>query len=182
MRKLFVLVAVLIFFATNHLPAQQIRWAANAPLVWSDFKGQPQFDSRYSAATYSYLDYKLRYCTIYSAEATVTGMFSVFRSWKKYMGVGSYVLTHEQTHFDITELYAMKVRQSFARYRSMHKRKFHKEEWLKRVHSRYARELRRYQHKYDRQTNHGNDRDMQQYWNEQIAKEFLELKDFELKP
>ena len=73
---------------------------------------------------------------------------------------------HEQLHFDITEVYARKLRQELA------KTKFSKnaKAEVKEIYRNILKELNDFQNKYDSETNFSRDTVQQLIWNKKIKK------------
>jgi len=78
-----------------------------------------------------------------------------------------YVLKHEQLHFDITELYARKLRQM------MHETDFKKVKnisaEISKMYNRVMADENKEQNKYDKDTEHGLNAAKQQVWSDDIA-------------
>lgn len=79
--------------------------------------------------------------------------------------VDSVILSHEQLHFDIAELYARKFRKQLSETQFSTDIKAE----VKELYQKVLKELYIYQNKYDRETNFSRDRKQQQYWNAMIA-------------
>ena len=148
-------------------------WSKNKKLMWCDFKGVEK-DKNINGATSStgimmlpYMNkdkkysYKVLACFYKNTSSTNTNS-------------SNYILNHEQLHFDITELFARKIRQeikiqelksSYVDHISIY-RKSHKE-------------YRRYQNLYDIETNHSTNFENQKKWDFKI---FQELKKFDCVP
>ncbi|MFN3446408.1 MAG: DUF922 domain-containing protein [Bacteroidia bacterium] len=88
-----------------------------------------------------------------------------------------YALNHEQMHFNITEIFARKLRMrltklNFAKVSNMQKK-------LQEQYDKIGAELSAYQDSYDRETEHGQNPAKQKIWNEKIMLELTELNEFE---
>jgi hypothetical protein len=146
-------------------------WSATRRLSWSDFQGRPPQTGEEGART----AYGLYYAWSCRGEAFsfhAVAAFHPLRSWVKPIVVGhpgesGRVLRHEQTHFDITEVFARRMRQRFATLASPCARD---DAELRRL----ARELvdaeKETQQRYDRETNHGLLTDRQAGWNADVAR------------
>jgi len=112
MNTIFLLCALLslpCLFGTNS--NQEILWAKEIKLSWDDFIGEiPSEDGAFQAVTYSTIEVKS-----ISGESppvyTVMAKFIRNKSWA-YSNLDEELLQHEQLHFDMTELYARKIRKS----------------------------------------------------------------------
>ncbi|MBD3638661.1 MAG: DUF922 domain-containing protein, partial [Crocinitomicaceae bacterium] len=77
-------------------------------LKWSDFQGPVPDDSKFHALTHSAISLDFQSDGVI-LEFKIESVFDPSKSWKKE-GVNSYILKHEQLHFDITEYHARLLR------------------------------------------------------------------------
>ncbi|MES2427258.1 MAG: hypothetical protein V4560_09810 [Bacteroidota bacterium] len=115
MQLLKLIIFSILTVSTTVIKAQQIQWEADRPLTWKDFKGKP---GRASAATSSSIVYDYNAQTIDSVTYFITFNFKcVFNAEWSYVKSREHqspdLLAHEQTHFDITELYTRKLAAAF---------------------------------------------------------------------
>ncbi len=91
-----------------------IYWSDIEKLEWSDFEGRPRYDyNQVSALTSSgIVDYKG--CKDGKIIYKIRAYFEKKNSWVKKEAFTDYHLAHEQLHFDITELFARKLRKMLA--------------------------------------------------------------------
>lgn len=92
-------------------------WSARRPLVWRDFQGTPPTDGAEGAKT-SYSLYSTWRCRGSEFEYRVVAGFRQRQSWVKAIVLNDTtqrrtVLGHEQTHFDIAEVHARRMRRAF---------------------------------------------------------------------
>jgi hypothetical protein len=101
----------------------------------------------------------------------VQNLFSLQHSWylKKIIG-DSAILSHEQLHFDITELYARKIRKLLAEYPNPSG----KEKEIRALVNSLKKAERKENDLYDVESLHHLNKEMQKKWNERIKKELLE--------
>jgi len=85
-----------------------IYWSPGYKLQWTDFKGTPDNTVEYAAITESGIAYSYSY-TGTSFTFKVVAFFAKYKSWKTEK-VNSNTLKHEQGHFDITEIFAQKLK------------------------------------------------------------------------
>jgi hypothetical protein len=93
-------------------------WSATRRLEWSDFRGAAPSDGSGGALTAYTLLYGVR-CNGARFEASAIAAFLPHRSWVKPAVLADprlsrQTLAHEQTHFDLTEVYARRLRAHFA--------------------------------------------------------------------
>src|SRR5882757_2223347 len=108
-----VCVLVLLCIITNGVLAQSsidsLDWDISRKLKWEDFKGVHDDIPICGARTFTTLKYKLiKSDTGYRVDVRCVFLKKI--SWKVDESVTSYALQHEQDHFDISELYARKLR------------------------------------------------------------------------
>jgi predicted secreted Zn-dependent protease len=77
----------------------------------------------------------------------------------------SYILAHEQGHFDITEIFARKLHRELLKYK-FSRRTFRQDVNL--IYDRVVKEKEAFQEAYDGQTDHSRNKKLQQEWLERI--------------
>lgn len=143
----------------------------NTPLTWCDFQGRPNASATSHALTnmgitveYSWKD--LKECIQLTYQ--VRSVFNSLYSWVKEGKKSDHLLMHEQTHFDITELHARKIRKFFSEH-NFDKRK------VRMTIDQKLDELQRLNHhtqeEYDRETRHGTHKKQQLEWTRKIKAE-----------
>src|SRR5262245_55636018 len=91
-----------------------IPWAAARPLVWTDFKANAPTTGAEGAHTAYLIVYGSR-CRGTTFQFLATAAFLPDQSWVKRVvlnnpAVNRRTLTHEQTHFNLTEVHARRMR------------------------------------------------------------------------
>lgn len=108
MKNIFLLV-YFIFFAFNvnaQTKPDTIHWKRSYKLRPQDFLGDVESNSRYKAITVSGIEYSSFYDTDTSLKFNVFAIFHKKDSWIVNKKDSSYILQHEQGHFDITEIFS----------------------------------------------------------------------------
>ena len=150
-----------------------IEWRAGTKLTWDDFKGEPDTEISKLAMTKSKLKYKWG-CDEDELNFIITARFDRGVSWKQGK-ITDHILAHEQLHFDLTELYARKMRKFLTELENpcdlsseemKEKMKHFLEKWDNR------------QKQYDRETKHSKDHQQQEAWEQMIVKELKELEEY----
>lgn len=94
----------------------RLQWSKERRLEWSDFQAAPP-ETRYlriAALTSSLIQYRY-FCTPQDTlQITIKAVFLKDESWVRPLGKTTDCLRHEQTHFDITELYARRLKHCLA--------------------------------------------------------------------
>ncbi|HTL09963.1 MAG TPA: hypothetical protein VL307_16930 [Chitinophagaceae bacterium] len=114
--KLLLTTLCLFYFSTFVFSQSQdtIYWSASYKLKWEDFQGKADSSSQFGAISYPGIKYFLS-ANEDSFNVKVICFFIKSKSWVRvYSTIG---LIHEQGHFDIAELFARKLRKSFAEYK-----------------------------------------------------------------
>ncbi|MFT5164879.1 MAG: hypothetical protein ACI8P3_000102 [Saprospiraceae bacterium] len=113
---LIAVVMTTLFWGTSPTTTDVIYWTSGYKLTWNDFEGAPNYKHDYkdiSAITFSgIVDY--RGCEEGKIVYKIKAYFEKKNSWVKAIGQNDHTLEHEQVHFDITELYARKLRNALS--------------------------------------------------------------------
>lgn len=166
---------VLLYLAPGPLGQQKdaIPWQPDRRLAWTDFKGIPPGSKQVAATTASGISYT--YTTTgskgsYKLDYKVTAFFYPHQSWYQRELCDSIVLSHEQLHFDIAELFARRMRERLG------SQTFgpHVRSEVRRIFRQLNRELAEFQDRYDRETDFSRDREAQAQWNAAIARSLAE--------
>ena len=104
----------------------------------------------------------------------IINVFYPYKAWEKDT-LSNNLLQHEQVHFDIAEIFARKIRKEITGLR----RDGAKEPSIYKQHiNKLFDEYNAKDIEYDKETQHGLVDGKQQEWNEKIAKELEELKEY----
>lgn len=149
---------------------ETISWSERK-LTWNDFKGAPPISDRVAATTASGISY--RFSTLSTTSKVLKVQFEVSthfypnESWYKPELCNDLILSHEQLHFDISELFARKLRKELAEATFTRENVKTK---VKAIYNRNNRELSVFQNRYDSETNFSRNRENQLLWNAKIKK------------
>ncbi len=167
------IVCSILFFLGCHSGFSQeleetIPWESGKRLVWSDFKGPIPPDASAAATTASGISYSYS-ANLWHHEVNLDFEVKTFfypnESWYKPYLCDDVVLSHEQLHFDIAELFARKMRLKLERTSFT---KNVKQE-IKKIYQETLKELSDFQELYDWETNFSRNREGQAKWNARIA-------------
>ena len=168
MRLFFItILSTVSFFAQD-----QVTYREYPKVDWSDFHARPPI-SNFSASISTGLSYSWSLATgpngvqfDYQIEANLHRD----SSWSKYTSGKPQVLKHEQLHYDITELFARKLRKAFSEYKVTKNVKRD----IERIYKRIESERNQMQIKYDKETNHSLITSKQKEWEFYVANELIE--------
>ena len=176
MKRLFIF----ILFISNLIYSQKIEWSADKKLVWNNFKSNRNALGGADVVAYTHCGWE--YSSITSSDPKkpvkieITTIFNEDKSWKDVKRINDYVLVHEQKHFDIAELHARKLRKELSEkitYTADYKKYFQS------IYARISSDYRKFQQLYDRETNHGQNKEKQAEYNELIANALAELNNYQ---
>ena len=161
----------LISIASSRGQEEVITWHPDILLDWADFQGTPDKNSIVAATTASGISYQFSAHErdgYYEVEYEVETSFYPMQSWYRPHMCDDLVLSHEQLHFDISEVFARKMRNKIdsTRFTENVKRE------VRDIYKEIIRELAEFQDRYDRETDFSRNREAQLRWNRQI-KELL---------
>jgi Bacterial protein of unknown function (DUF922) len=167
-----------------HVDAQQPRapapepfaWAADRRLTFSDFLGKPDITHAAAALTV----YAMSVTTGCDGEFFRFGVTSIFqpqRSWVKPAMMfrsedGERLLHHEQTHFDLSEVHARRLRKTLGEVTDPCNRPASEIDAIVR---KAVLEDAAVQSRYDRDTSYGLDVRQQGRWDDDVAKQLKAL-------
>ncbi len=148
-----------------------IQWDAERKLTWDDYRGEPDASTDAAASTTTLLtvSYQFRKTGFIF---NIRSGFDPSRSWGIHRT--AYILSHEQGHFDIAEVYARKLYRKLSEYRYDAKN-YQKD--LKKIYDEVISEKEEMQHKYDEETKHSIYKVRQAEWLKKISTMLKETKE-----
>jgi len=163
-KKINLIVFLGALFSYASLQCQEeVVWTPDFRFSWNDFKGSVPKSSSAAATTASGISYD--FSTFYDKKKlkidyNVYAYFYPLKSWYKPQLCNDITLQHEQLHFDITELYARKLRKQLTEATFS---KNVKEE-VRKMYKAILRQLNDFQNKYDSETNYSRNLPVQERW------------------
>jgi hypothetical protein len=174
--KRFAFIGLVIFAAANLafvLPMRKsspastgkyMDWSHQKRLSWSDFKGHAKNWGYVSALTASAIEYHYD-CDGKNISVSAKAIFIPEESWVKSGSKSEYILAHEQLHFDITEVYARKLRMRL----NNEVKDCADVPKISKIADKVMDEWKLEQKKYDMESKHSINREMQVFWLEKVA-------------
>lgn len=156
----------------------EIVWCQNRPLTWCDFEGEvPQntHEQIFSAISALYLDCR---CGFFNDNwnYSVQAKFVKNESFAKKDIVSTKLLKHEQRHFDLTEVYARKMRKKLQK--TTEQKILQDSSDIRKTINKIENEHQNNQLLYDYQTQHGLNLEAQLHWDSIITTSLNELKEY----
>ncbi len=175
LQYIILLLGMLVLFTTTSTDTPDvIYWEAGHKLDWRDFEGAPRFDYKSISALTSSGIVHYKGCKEGEINYKVRAYFEKKESWVKREAMTEHHLRHEQLHFDITELYARKLRKALS------ERSFNCGQEAE-FEAFVAAQLAGWQSEqkaYDMLTRHSMDKEKQKDWFYKVAMELSLLKNF----
>ena len=169
---LLIQILFIAFFSssTNTVNSSFIDWNETRRLTWDDFKSAPDKNSTNAAMTSTNIKFDFSYNSDRGFEYHITCQFDPNSSWGRIKT--DYILSHEQGHFDIAEIYARKLYKALKGY-SPDPKKANKE--LNKIYQQLMKEMDAAQRLYDKETNFSINRTEQAEWLTKIKEDLKNL-------
>ena len=177
MKKRPFLLFIFLSIFTLSLFAQRdneelMEWSNNNKLIWSDYKAKPdpESDAAASTSTYLVIDYNIR-----NDDMTyrIQSLFSKTRSWGLHKT--AYILSHEQGHFDIAEIFARKLHKKMKEYK-FNRRTYQND--LDKIYQEVVDAKSAMQNQYDKETKHSINKEKQAQWLKKIEDLLADYEDY----
>ena len=157
-----------------------VPWSATRRLSWDDFRGVPPASEPDRAAETAYSLFHALGCRGKTFEFRVVAAVLPRQSWVRPTILAnptqnSRTLRHEQTHFDLTEVYARRMRRYFSELANPCLKT---EPELAAQSDRLVREEASAQRRYDEETSHGRIAQRQASWDADVARQVASLERF----
>ncbi len=146
---------------------EAIPWNFDHRLSWEDFRATPPITGNIAATTASGIAYYFSSTELdgeMEVDFTVKSFFYPDKSWYKPEICNAVVLSHEQLHFDISELFARKMRRQLSKTRFTRNIKAE----VKAIYRQINEELAAFQKRYDLETDYSRNVGQQKAWNATI--------------
>ncbi len=156
-----LLLAPLLLIAQNR-DEDTLAWSSLQKLTWADYKASPNPESDAAASTTTFLSIQY-HITGNNLEFKIQSKFSKTDSWGLHKT--DYILSHEQGHFDIAEIFARKLYQKMSEY-TFNRKTFQND--LKKIYEEITGEKEEMQNEYDNETRHSINRTKQAEWLKKI--------------
>jgi len=166
----FLFIFLSSFIGTN---SSLIDWSADRKLTWNDFKANPDRNSPNAALTGTSIKFDFSYNASKGFQYHISCQFDKNKSWGRIKT--DYILSHEQGHFDIAEIYARKLWKAFREYEP-DVENANKE--VNRVYEKIMNELSETQKEYDHETNFSINKEKQMEWLKKIDDDLRNLQPY----
>lgn len=148
-------------------PPERMAWEEERPLRWSDFKGTPDYLIDFAATTNSGMSHAYAIDSngvLDKSSSSVLAHFYPSFSWYKAADTTAAILRHEQSHFDISEIHARKLRKRIQEYAFTTNSKAE----IKQLYQLTEQERKNTQALFDKETNHSRIKEQELLWARRI--------------
>ncbi len=168
MIKYFTIVLVLFFTSSNNGYVGKFSYTERSELTWSDFRGRPDVRSSFDASVNTGITYQWSYGKDkgdIELNYQVDSFCYPSLSWVKRGQMSDGLLSHEQLHFDISELHARIMRKRLQEYKAGKNIRGD----LNRMYKLVERMRINMQERYDEETDHSKNEEAQEKWNKKVT-------------
>ena len=158
-----------LFFLPS-MGEEKIEWTEDYNLQWTDFKATTAVGSGFVASTSSGIAYS--YKEVNGDKNIKINVFCNFypqKSWYSKNDATDYILKHEQTHFDISELYKRIFKERIAENQFSDNMK----EELEVLFYQTEDDRKAMQHKFDSESNHSKNKEKELEWETYVAQQLI---------
>jgi hypothetical protein len=169
-----------IAFLSAQSTPRILKWDQHPALNWTDFQGRPRRNTgEPSAITDTGFRVQLE-CREATLDIRVDAEFYTSSSWVKPPRKSPELLRHEQGHFDLTELYARKMRKAIREASIACKDDRQAEAAGKKIFNQLDQQWEQAEKQYDASTSDGTNLIKQKDASERISKELAEFAPYRL--
>jgi len=158
----------------------EIVWQKERALVWEDFQAKPDVNSPAAAVTASGLTFNYSLSKqngrIIGFETMVISHFYPEHSWCKKDQITDHILSHEQFHFNITELHSRLLRKEFSKL----KINPNIANQIKELHRKANKDMGLMQKAYDSETDFSRNHEQQAKWQKKVKLHLNLLESYKL--
>lgn len=147
----------------------KIEWSESKKLTWADFQGTEPRGQDYAASSSTGISFTYsvkRYGDDMDLDYSVKCHFYPEESWYDRSSASAYILKHEQTHFDISELHARILRKLISEASFSKDLKIE----IKAIYKEVEKQRGKMQHRFDTETNHSINKEKEFLWEEFVTK------------
>ncbi|MCW3094073.1 MAG: hypothetical protein JWP81_5142 [Ferruginibacter sp.] len=157
----------------NYIDSNLIQWDSIDKIKWENFLSKN--DSSLSAAESNTFIQPKFYLRADSVFCRIISFFNPNKSWKKEQILNAnYGLNHEQIHFDITEIFARRIRKQIINSKTSEQNEY----TIQKIYQENVIACNYFQDLYDSETEHSLNRLNQDKWNKKVKESILSLSEY----
>lgn len=170
-------VIMLLFTISLIQKPERLVWEEERLLSWEDFKGSPDYLLNFAATTNSGMSHSYTLDSegvLDKSRSEVLAHFYSTFSWYKPADTTAAILRHEQSHFDITEMHARKLRKRIEQYNFT----VNSKEEIKQLYQLTEQERVATQRLFDKETEHSRLMNYERLWEKRIKDSLKKYRDY----
>ena len=170
MKVVTLITFLFISFFSSETETVKIEWSESNKLTWADFQGSRLKGPSFAASSSTGISFSYtvkRYEDDIDLDYSVKCHFYPEESWYDRSSASAYILKHEQTHFDISELHARVLRKLISEASFSEAIKIE----IKAIYKEVERQRGEMQHRFDDETEHSINKKNEHLWEVFIAKQ-----------
>ncbi|TPN84753.1 DUF922 domain-containing protein [Aquimarina algicola] len=163
----YLTIVLILFFSNNNGYVGKFSYTERSELAWSDFRGRPDIGSHFDASVNTGITYQWSYGKDKGAielNYQVDSFCYPSLSWVKKGQMSDDLLSHEQLHFDISELHARIMRKRLKEYKAG--KNIRRD--LNKMYKLVERMRIIMQERYDEETDHSKNKEGQKKWEKKV--------------
>ncbi|RXG28302.1 DUF922 domain-containing protein [Leeuwenhoekiella marinoflava] len=167
MIRVLSLLACVFFLSSVQKKSYRFPWEANKLLQWSDFIGRPDRSTSYSAMANTGISHRYTINSkgfLVKEKSIIQANFYPKLSWYKPNLIDTHTLSHEQTHFDISEVHARMLRKAIAGFKFSR----HSQKEVDAIYKPIERSRKAMQIKFDIETEHSQNLEAEMKWERKV--------------
>lgn len=175
---LFILVIIVCSHSYGQNNSEKISWNGSRSVGWVDFRAEADKNSGYQASSNTGISYSWGLENnngVVQLEYMIFSNFYPDLSWVSSGSDNDYLLSHEQLHFDITELHARKLRKKLAEL-SVNRLGKDPRKTLNNLYDEVDKERKSMQEKFDKESRHSLNREAEMHWRKYVQEELRKLR------
>ena len=172
MKIISIILVLSAYFFFPSTEKEKIAWTEDYNLQWTDFKAINFLGTGFVASTSSGIAYSFSYKEVNGDKNIKINVFCNFypqKSWYSKNDATDYILKHEQTHFDISELYKRIFKERIAETQFSDNMK----EELEVLFYQTEDDRKAMQHKFDSESNHSKNKEKELEWETYVAQQLI---------
>ncbi len=167
MKIFFAILFLLLGFQSEE---EKIIWNLDRPLTWKDFRANVPTNADFVASTNTGISFGYSYSNNngkIEVKFSIESFIHPEKSWVQKDKVDAYILAHEQTHFDISELFSRMLK------KKLKEKKFSKQakSEIEKIYHQNEKQRRAMQAQYDLESNHSRNKEREIYWRKYVSKQ-----------
>ena len=173
MKVIAVLSFLFISLFSSESNDVKIEWSESNKLTWADFRGTEARGQGYAASSSTGISftYSVKHrADDFDFDYSVACHFYPEESWFDPTTASPYILKHEQTHFDISELHARILRKLISEASFSKDLKIE----IKAIYKEVEKQRGEMQHRFDTETEHSIKKEKEYLWEEFVAEKLIE--------